>query len=360
MSVSVTNISWGSYQKFSGPVFYGKIPYSMPENPDFDDKVMAVTCLAEGGKYDAINMYDSCIVTVGISQLCLRVHVLERLIGRCFEADPHTIESALLSLPVPAGIRKNGKGEWRFHFLDGRDVETSEDMKEMFFGGCSGISSEWTSEGKQAAKEVAVIFANIWDSAICRKAQADWTKKNIPSFLTPDLKKALPIGTEGFQGALRAAVNSFSINNPAASAKLFLQASSSPDWDELSDEERFTHAMKKIVLESPIKIWPERYKKIESLLERAFGVSLPSIEELKGGEDLVDSSLKTLKGVQEFLVSQGFDLGPKAADGVFGKKTSAALVNFQMKHSIQVTGIVDSSTLEAMTIIVRMTGLIRS
>jgi|GEM_PF-2584345 len=54
-----------------------------------------------------------------------------------------------------------------------------------------------------------------------------------------------------------------------------------------------------------------------------------------------------VKGLQQILSSNGFDLGN--VDGDFGPKTEAALKAFQTKNNLEVTGTVDSNTVAALS-----------
>ena len=51
-----------------------------------------------------------------------------------------------------------------------------------------------------------------------------------------------------------------------------------------------------------------------------------------------------VKEVQEYLLGLGFDLGPMGADGKFGKRTRAAVRDFQKREEIKVDGIVGKQT----------------
>jgi peptidoglycan hydrolase-like protein with peptidoglycan-binding domain len=52
--------------------------------------------------------------------------------------------------------------------------------------------------------------------------------------------------------------------------------------------------------------------------------------------------------LQEFLISQGYDLGPMGADGEFGRRTRAAVMEFQRANGLDVDGIVGDDTRGAM------------
>lgn len=51
---------------------------------------------------------------------------------------------------------------------------------------------------------------------------------------------------------------------------------------------------------------------------------------------------------QTLLISEGYDLGPSGADGIVGRLTRAALEQYQRKHGLGITGILDAATLSQM------------
>lgn len=51
-----------------------------------------------------------------------------------------------------------------------------------------------------------------------------------------------------------------------------------------------------------------------------------------------------VKALQEFLISQGYDVGKTGADGIFGANTSAAVRKYQQDKGLEVDGIVGSQT----------------
>lgn len=52
-----------------------------------------------------------------------------------------------------------------------------------------------------------------------------------------------------------------------------------------------------------------------------------------------------VKDVQNRLIAKGFDLGPRGADGDFGRFTQTAVMRFQNANNLPVNGIVDPATL---------------
>jgi hypothetical protein len=46
-----------------------------------------------------------------------------------------------------------------------------------------------------------------------------------------------------------------------------------------------------------------------------------------------------VKNVQAFLIHQGYNVGKKGADGIFGRDTEAAVIAFQSKHGLEADGV---------------------
>lgn len=354
MSVTPSQIRWGSYSVFEGPYFPGVIPYHMPENPDFEDKLLRTVTATEGGSYDAINMYDSCVLSVGIIQLCEKLFKVSDLLGECAQTESSFIKTTFAQLPYPADFKRNQRNQWRLLFLDGRgDVDNEEKMRLMYLGGSSGQKGGYTDEQKNHAKEVAAVFASLWDSPGMRRAQISHLKPRMTSYVMARSKGILfqNPDQDGFVGALKAAFVSYAANIPATADKYLFEVSQGAGWSSASDADKFTLAMKSVVFGSKVTIWPGRYKKIQPVLETLFDVDLPTLEDLAGADDSpheADDDLNTPVGIQKFLIGQGFDLGPAGADGVFGPKTKESIVTFQCSKGLYPDGIVTPEVRAAM------------
>ena len=208
MVTTPAEIGWGSYGNYEGPYFIGSIPYVMPANPDFLDMCDRVVTATEGGHYDSINMYDSCILSVGIIQVCARVGELTTMLGACASYDLGTMRTAFAQLPVPADLRQNPQGVWQFYFLDGRGfVTTAQQMQTMFLCGADGLKGQWTVAQKAQAKQVAATFANIWNSPSLQTGQNEFIKNRLMSYVMPRAKATLFTNPDqtGYAGALKAA-----------------------------------------------------------------------------------------------------------------------------------------------------------
>lgn len=282
------NIGWGSYKEYEGPFFRGTRVYVMPSNPSDKDKDLQVLTATEGGRYDAVNMYDRCIVSIGLIQWCeASQYSTSDLLGAV--ADNLGPDSVIQHLKPAldlcnATFKKNVKGKWRFFFLDGRnEVDTLSKQQELFLG-CSGIKGKWNPEAKERALLWAACFANVWQSEEARRVQVHFTHARLRWFYTADAKKILLEDAEpnvGWAGALRGAYNSFAGNLPTTAGKHLRIATDklkspkwSPDW--------CIGVLQELTFGPDIAIYPHRYNVIRPHLERLWSIQLPKTsDELK-------------------------------------------------------------------------------
>jgi murein L,D-transpeptidase YcbB/YkuD len=354
MTVRIAQIKWGSYKDFEGPWFPGSIDYNLPDTPDFLDKVVYVVTSTEGGHYNSVNMYDSCILTVGTIQFCEKLMLVTNMLGECANTDLATIKSYLSQLPIPADFHKNMRNQWRICCDTYGDIDNPDKMRQLYLCGANGLKGQWKNQQIDQARTVASVFASMWDSQSMQDGQMRFVKQRIMSFVMPRTKQIIfadPTSNDGYDGALKAAVVSFSVNIPAVADKLVNQAAQDPAWSSASSQDKFTMAMKILAFKSNIAIWPGRYKTIHPALEKVFGVSLPSLDELASDGDNTepsDDSLTTPVGIQKALLALGYDIGPRGADGSIGPKTQQAIIAFQGSHNLDPDGAVGTMTIAAL------------
>lgn len=277
--VKISDIGFGRYKGFEGPYFRGSLPYVIPENPTEDDRRLRVTTSTEGATYDAINMYDSCIVSIGLIQWCEAAGYLtsKLLHGVCEAGGSEAVLKALkpaLALSR-ADFKKNIVGQWRF-FHKGIEVTSRGQQQDMFLG-CDGHENSWDEDKRANAKIWAISLANVWSDPLARKVQDDYTKKRLLGFVMKDARQILFDGTTdaGWNGMLRAAYISFAANNPQKANDNLVKAAGStnaPKWSPAW----CIHALKQMTFGPNIDIYGERYNKIRPWLEKLWaGVTLP-------------------------------------------------------------------------------------
>jgi hypothetical protein len=280
--ITEADIGWGAYRTFEGPFYRGKQKFLTPANPDFLDKTLTVLTATEGGTYDAINMYDRCILSVGLIQWC-EAHPqcsVSNMLGRCIELDPFMFDNQLKKFPTKARFYKNKKGQYRFH-VNEKEVETQDAQRLLFFGSPSvGGKGTWTPETTLHAKKVAAWFANIWEIPLFRSVQGAFTKAKIEVFAMPEARKILfnahgTANQDSWAGALRAAFYSFAGNLPAVANRTIQAAAAHPDWTRSDDADKFRIGLQAMTFTAGVDIYPHRYEAIAPVLNRIFNIQAP-------------------------------------------------------------------------------------
>lgn len=278
--VTPAQIGWSSYSNYEGPFFRGVVGFQLPAEPDEIDRYLAVITAAEGAHYDAINMYDRGIISVGVIQwIEAGQYAVSDMLGHVIEkcgADAVMVPLKPALDACGATFKKNAKGQWRFFFNDAKGEVNSLEKTRILFLGCPGLKGTWTPEAKARAKLWAACVANVWASEATCRAQNSYTRARLSRFIMADAKKHLfgPEPDEGWVGALRAAYVSFAVNLPAvANAQLNAAVAElqSPKWSP----NWCIGVLKKLVFGSGIGIWPVRYNCIRPVLEKLWNVSLP-------------------------------------------------------------------------------------
>lgn len=352
------NIGWGKYKSYEGAYFIGTQPYRLPANPSENHKILAVITATEGGRADAINAYDRCIISVGLIQYCEASYYLtSNLLGSIAERDPQLLKPMEPALAASnAEFKRNAKGRWRFFFKDKRgEVDTGDEQKQLFLLNSNGLKGSWDTESTAHVKLWAASLANVLAQPEAQEVQVDYTAARIKVFAVTNAKKLLlddPAPSTGWVGAMRAAYLSFAANLPAVAGKhleIALQSAPGPKWSE----DWCLHILKELTFGPKISIYPHRYDKIRPVLERLYGVDLPDFShELKQHESEFEAicpagsspKFDTAESIQEFLIDLGYDLGPTGADGKIGPKTLDAIQTFQSTNGLQPDGIVGPRT----------------
>jgi hypothetical protein len=278
--VTPEKIGWSSYGGYEGPFFHGLRGFKLPAEPDEADRYLAAITAAEGGHYDAINMYDRGIISVGVIQwIEAGQYSVSGMLGHVIEkcgSDAVMVPLKPALDACNATFRKNAKGQWRFFFNDAKgEVDTLEKTRILFLG-CPGLKGTWTPEAKSRAKLWAACVANVWSTDEACRAQNTYTRPRLVWFVMADAKKLLfdPEPDTGWVGALRAAFMTFAINRPSTANDMVKAAAAhlkspkwSPDW--------CTGVLKQLTFGPKIAIYPVRYNGIRPVLEQLWGVSLP-------------------------------------------------------------------------------------
>lgn len=335
---TVADIGWGSYKQFEGPYFKGTLKYTLPENPSDNHKFLAVVTTTEGGCYDAINMYDQCIVSTGLLQWCeSKYYLTSNLLGAIAEKDPQLLAPISEVLrDSHAEFKRTSVNTWRFFNAGAVAPVASTMSQQAIFLGCTGAKGGWGS--KDRALHWAASLATLLAQPEAMAVQVDYTAERLMMFCTSYAREVL-FGddiNEGWVGAARAIYLSFAANNPAMAAaqlKRVVDNSKEPKWCSDWCVELF----RALTFGPGVAIYPHRYEVIRPVVETLYGVNLPD-----HSSDLAGPGPKE---VQAKLIELGYDLGPGGADGKLGPRTKSAVKEFQTQHGLTPDGVLSTQVM---------------
>lgn len=350
--VTQEQISWSNYDVYEGPFFRGTARYKPAVAPTLNDLILEVITATEGGAWNAINMYDRCICTVGLIQWCEGgQYSVSDMLGVLAERGSGLDPLGSVMQDARVNFRRNARGKWRFHFNDKRgEVDTLEEQRAMFFGGASGKKGDWQSFERGFAKNWAAALATVYESPEAIASQRDYTVPRLYGFAVHLARSWLDrpeAKTTQIGQAFTCAYLSFAANNPRRAGEALGNAATS--WtDEPWTIDWLVHVLRHLTFDSGVTIYPHRYNAIRPVLERRFGVNLPDhSNELAG--------LLSTGQIQTILVHKlGYDLGKSGpagdgVDGAWGPKSKAALADFERRRGFeQSDGLPDKATNEAL------------
>lgn len=320
--------------------------------------------------YDAVNAYDRMIISVGVIQWGeAGQYSVSDMFGAVADKDyEHLVTALKPALDASNAVfKRNARGRWRFFFRDARgEVDRLEEQQQLFLLHSDGTPPTWDDESKAHAKLWAACAANVWESAAARKAQVDFTVPRLSWFQTKEARAILyggdaPGDNTGWAGALRAGFISFAANLPAVAAKHLVKATQGSSFKPWSPEWCIA-ILKELTFGPGIAIYPHRYNAIRPVLENFYRVDLPDfakdLEQWKwkaqthtqtpeAARSLGLGDFDEVAEYQRELIAQGFDLGPAGADGVMGRLTKAAIIQFQAQCGLSADGIVGPQTRKA-------------
>jgi hypothetical protein len=373
---SPADILWGKYKTYRGPFYLGVRRFKLPPKPTENEMLMAVLTATEGGRADAINMYDRCIISTGYIQWCEAKYFLtSKLLGALADHNPTLLDPLQPALEASGAVfAKTAHGRWRFRFNDPRgEVDAGAEQKQLFLLNSSGHKGDWDDESKAHAKLWAASMSNVLNQDEADAVQMDYVANRMMGFATNKARKVLFDGTPstGWTGALRAIYLSFAGNLPAVASKQLTAAlgelGTTPKWTK----DWCIHITRRLTFGPNIAIYPHRYQAIRPVVERLYGVDLPDMaEELKAWsvdmemedptwDEIVDEepvkepTFTTTREVQQLLSDMGYDLGEAGVDGWMGRKTRDAIITFQGLNGLTADGIVGPKTRAKMLVVWR-------
>ncbi len=288
------NIKWGKYGEFEGPYCYGALKYKLPKESNLDEKLLAVISATEGN-FDSVNMYDKCIISVGIIQWCEAQFfgVSSMLSEFCISFGFQKVQQNMQEINNLLGYnswQKQSTGKFCFVKKDNTPVKTIEEQRELFLG-CSGKIGSWGESQKNKAILWAKTFVNILNIPEMLEFQKKYTIEKLKNvFLNKDVSKILfdngKIKVDDSDDIIKAAYLSFlsfSANNPKFARNNFLK-SHKENLENFKTRKWLVSILKEMTFSNKIIIYEDRYQKITVLLNNWYpNLKLPknSIELLK-------------------------------------------------------------------------------
>ncbi len=284
------NMRWGMYQNYEGCYHLGNIRVEYPsQNADFSEKVVCFAAKAEGGNWNAVNMYDSGFLSVGAIQwidAAPQMSVTGMLANVVKECGEESLRKVLQpALDISGADFVYSQEEQKFRFTkEKRIVETKDLQKILYFGDTLGNQKgSFTAQKKQICKVWGSCMANVWllDGAI--KAQKDFTYSKInKQFLYGKAKTDLMaegLSSDGWEGMIRAAVVSYAVNIPAVANRKYETAAKNSK-NEMFSPQWCLDVLYELVVVAQVKLWTHRYTAQREAAEKLFGVQLPTVQEL--------------------------------------------------------------------------------
>lgn len=362
MIVRTAQIKFGSYKHREGPYFWGQSKIAPFKNPT-PGQILLETVMAtesQGGKPAAVNLYDTCDVTLGLPQLCEAAGLLAtKLLGVLHEAAPEAFAPLHAHLASIGGSFRKENGVWRFFNAQGQVVDTYAERQAFFYGGASGVKGTWKPKQKDFAIAWAAVLATCLDDERTFDAHTRYAANSLLSFVMPETaailfpKGAQSVSNRGWKGAMQAIFVSFSANLPLNAHRNF--QAFLKEQGHLRYDESFTIGMaQRLAFADGIGIYARRWDDIRRVVEQRYRVNLPDFASdlraygLEPGQAVAPDSLMTLEGVQRALLQLGYDVGPAGADGIWGRDTKGAIEDFQRDQGLVVDAAVGPKTRAAL------------
>ena len=317
------------YGGYAGLMHRGTTPYRATPSSEPLHKLVSVTCVTEGGTFEAANTYDRCVISLGLIQLC-------GAIGNLFPL----MRSILEQLPAEAlKPLRDWERKYQVHFLASL-APSSQNVMAMRLFGCGGRVGDWTEESYQRVEELLEAICPILGHPLARRIQLDLVASTILNYVMPDTHRILfqDLPSDGWIGALQAAVVSFSANLPAVADRHF-RAYVSENGPIRAERDYVAGAIEAMTNRPKIAIYPHRRTAILPEIERLYGVRF------KTTPPPPPTSFSTQE-LQSRLLRLGYDPGP--VDGIAGRKTREAVMAFQRKVGLTADGIVGPKTFSAL------------
>lgn len=276
------------------------------------------------------------------------------MLGLAYRRSPENIKPVTeLIRELGVEFRANSKEQWRFWFRDHRgEVNVLQEQQQLFLLNSTGKKGTWDDMSKRHAKRWAAAISNVWQLPAAQAVQAEYTVRRLNGFLATyarDFFRMTPATDVGH--AFKAMYLSFAVNNPTWASK-HLEIANGAARGTYWTRDWLIAVTKQLTFGPGVAIYPHRYSAIRPVLEKLYGIDLPDMSDELQKWTLEMRAFAGVYELQRALLSLGYDLGPKGADGQFGAKTKDALLTFQQLSKFSdedQTGMPDALTVEALS-----------
>lgn len=353
MTTQPITILSGNYKQWEGYWTRGSCPVVLPPNPTAAEKQLLVVTATEGGRWDAINMYDRMIVSVGAIQWGeASMYGVSDMLGLVQLRDPELLAPLKEPMHLSNGAYgRNEKNRFRFFEAGNNEVDTLVEQQQQFLLHSTGLKGSWDPESSAHAKAWLRGLSQVFQQPEAQRIQAEYTTSRLMGFMTKAARDILVVDNPSKWGRMiLAAYISYAANLPAVASEQLTIAAKTTKYP-FGSEGWCIDVLKQLTFGAGIGIYPHRYNAIRPVLERLYGVDLPDLATdlgWKPPELVAQFALHTPKGIQEALLALGYDLGPQGADGKIGAKTTSALLTFQQLNGLKVDGVAGPQTTNAL------------
>ena len=224
---------WVTYGVRHGWMWRGTIPAKELQGASFAVQATRVACTAEGGCIDAVQCYDTGIMTAGPIGATAMFGALARLLAE-IAAPVRERHLGALCESRHLGLREGANPA----FTVGLRTATKDELRKAFLGDSDQAHWEREDAEAQLALEWTVALAELMGDLEARRAIATASAKTILGYLAPAAAKILGCDATAIseRPAVRRAIAchlAFAINNPRG-ALAVLQLSG-PDADRMLD-----------------------------------------------------------------------------------------------------------------------------
>lgn len=276
----ISGVKWVKFKDREGPVIHGTMDFRLTNAAGDAEKQLAVVCACEGSQFDAINMYDRGIVSVGLLQWAEHVGKVSRFLGHAIDSG---CKDALTKIFRPmfdkthvdlAPFTEGRASRWRFTHVS-VPITTPEGLQDALYG-CDGLSSSWNDERRSLAIEWARTFHEAM-TVIPTTLQAAYAAADIQSYVVPAVRKTAlftpsDVQRSPLERAAQALYVAMAVNSPGGAQKAFAATPYSVGSDDWCKE--FFEAVKAPAGDVP-KQFATRYRRAKPIIENLYNVSLP-------------------------------------------------------------------------------------